>query len=539
MSSGNALVGTAALTRLAVRRDRVALPGWLLGLAALTASFTAMTVNGFDNARAVADDAALMAATPALRMTGLSSGGSYGAYALARGYLTLAVLAALMSVLAVVRHTRQNEETGRAELVGAAVVGRHAQLAAAVIVAAVANVGLVPLVALAMVTGGQQAGGAFAAGAAVAVVGVCFTGVAAVTVQLSPSTRAASGMAGAVLGAASLLSGVGNMLGRVDGSGMRVISAWPAWLSPIGWGQQMRPFDRDSWWPVGLGVALLLVLLALAAFLAGRRDVGRGIMSERLGKARAPRGLLSPFGLAMRLQRATVIGWAVAMAAFGLLFGAISDVVVTVDDGPDGWYAQMGGTDQMSAAFRTAMLVILGMALAAYLIQVLLRMRTEEADGRLEPVLATAVSRVRWMAGHLAAAAVGSVGLLVVFAATMGLAAGDPVGQVGELCVAALVHLAGPLVLGSAVVAACGLLPRWSGALSWGLLLAAIGLSPLFGPDLGAPGWALDLSPFTHVPRAPAVDVTAGPVAALAAVALGLGVVGLVAFGRRNLVLPT
>ena len=81
----NALAGTAALTRLALRRDRVALPGWLFGLAALTASFTAMTVTGFESPQAVADDAALMAATPALRMTGLSSGGSVGSYALEIG----------------------------------------------------------------------------------------------------------------------------------------------------------------------------------------------------------------------------------------------------------------------------------------------------------------------------------------------------------------------------------------------------------------------------------------------------------------------
>jgi ABC-2 type transport system permease protein len=535
--SGTTFAGAAALTRLALRRDRVVLPGWVLGLAALTASFTAMTVSGFDGAEALADETAMMAATPALRMTGLSSGASVGNYALARGYLTLAVLAALMSVFAVVRHTRQNEETGRAELVGAAVAGRYAQLAAAVLVALAANVALVPLVALAMIAGGQPVAGSVAAGAAVAVVGLSFTGVAAVTVQLSPSTRAASGMAGAALGLAFLFSGVGNMLGKVDATGLRVISAWPAWLSPIGWGQQMRPFDRDAWWPLAPGVGLLVSLLVVAAVLASRRDFGRGIVAERLGVGRAGRGLLSPFGLAVRLQRPALVGWAVGMAAFGLLFGAISDQVVAQD--PDEWYARMGGTDQMSAAFRTAMLVIVGMALAAYLVQALLRMRAEEADGRLESVLATAVSRVRWMAGHLTAAVVGSIGLILVLAVTMGLAAGDSAGEIGDLCAGALAHLTGPLVLGGAVVAACGLLPRWSGALGWGLLLVAVLLGPMFGPDLGAPGWALDLSPFTHVPKAPAVEVTAGPVLALAIVAGGLGAVGLVAFRRRDLALPT
>ena len=40
-----------------------------------------------------------------------------------------------MAILLVVRHTRAEEETGRAELVGAGVVGRHAPLAAALITA--------------------------------------------------------------------------------------------------------------------------------------------------------------------------------------------------------------------------------------------------------------------------------------------------------------------------------------------------------------------------------------------------------------------
>ena len=41
------------------------------------------------------------------------------------------------------------------------------------------------------------------------------------------------------------------------------------------------------------------------------------------------------------------------------------------------------------------------MMVAAYVVQVLLRMREEEARGRLEPVLAGAVSRPRWVASQL------------------------------------------------------------------------------------------------------------------------------------------
>ena len=37
-----------------------------------------------------------------------------------------------------------------------------------------------------------------------------------------------------------------------------VVSAWPSWLSPIGWGQQVRAFYLDRWWIAGLFVALTL-----------------------------------------------------------------------------------------------------------------------------------------------------------------------------------------------------------------------------------------------------------------------------------------
>src|SRR5665811_1797999 len=71
---------------------------------------------------------------------GPAAGYDMGAMVMVECYQVLAVLAALMSAQAVIRHTRQDEETGRAELLGSAVVGRHARLTAALVVALTANV---------------------------------------------------------------------------------------------------------------------------------------------------------------------------------------------------------------------------------------------------------------------------------------------------------------------------------------------------------------------------------------------------------------
>ena len=284
----NAFTGTTRLIRLALRRDRFVLAAWVLLLTGLLAMFTAMFVDSLPTQADVLRETRFMAGNAGFRMLSLSSGASIGAYAMSRTYVTFAVLAAVMSVLCVVRHTRQNEETGRAELIGAGVVGPAASLTAAVVVALGANLVLAPLLGLAMIASGQPAAGSFAAGAAIAGVGVAFTGVAALTSQLSRTARGADGLATAVLALAFLVSGVGNMLGDVDAGGTVASSAWPGWLSPIGWGYQLRPFGGEHWWLLGVFAVFAGLLIVVAGRLAVRRDLGAGVLPERRGEPTPP-----------------------------------------------------------------------------------------------------------------------------------------------------------------------------------------------------------------------------------------------------------
>jgi ABC-2 type transport system permease protein len=537
-----ALSGTTALVRLALRRDRFVLAGYVLGLAALHASMLASSA-GLSRA-ALIEETELFASTPALRVFGVASGVEQGATMMIRGYLLLAVLAALLTALTVVRHTRQNEETGRAELVGAAVVGRQAGLAAGVIVALAANIALAVSLGLAGIAAGHPASGSFAAGAAVGGLGVVFAGVAAVTVQLSSTTRGASGVAAAVLGLAFLLSGVGNLLGTVDESGLRLASAWPAWLSPLGWGQQMRPFGGDLWWPLALFAVVFAALVGVASVLAARRDVGSSIFAERRGRADAPPGLGSPFRLVWRLQRNALIGWVTAMAGFGLVFGAIVDEIADTGGATAEWYQRMGGSEQIVDAYRASVVSMAGMTVAVYVVQILLRMRSEEGDGRLEPVLAAAVSRSRWLVANLLNAGLGAVALLLAFAVGMGLTAGsvlgDLPGQLRALLAAGLVQLPAILVVAGTVVALVGLLPRAAVALSWALLLLALLLGPMFGAaTLQLPTWAQNVSPFTHTPMLPAADLAPLPVLGLIVVSAALVAAGLASLRHRDVSLPT
>src|SRR6476619_1941894 len=104
-------VGTMRLIRLALRSDRVTLPAWLLGLAGFLAATTAMFADSYAKSpQLLGPYTQIVVENPGMRVLGLVSGPTVGGYTLHRDALTLAVLAALMSVFAVVRHTRQAEE---------------------------------------------------------------------------------------------------------------------------------------------------------------------------------------------------------------------------------------------------------------------------------------------------------------------------------------------------------------------------------------------------------------------------------------------
>ncbi|HEY9475800.1 MAG TPA: ABC transporter permease, partial [Mycobacteriales bacterium] len=243
-------VGTGAMIRLALRRDRIMLPAWVLSLTAVVVGTGSSFSQLYPTLASRQQFASGIGTNPALRAIygqgfDLTSVGGLTAWRIGGSG---AVLVALMSVLIVVRHTRAEEETGRLELLGSTVVGRRAALVAGLAVAVGADMAIAVLVGLGLVGLGLPAAGSFALGLSLAGAGVAFGAVAAVTVQLTESARAANGMAAGVLGLSYLLRAVGDGAGP-DGP------TWLAWLSPIGWTEQTRSFAGERWWVFGLLVA--------------------------------------------------------------------------------------------------------------------------------------------------------------------------------------------------------------------------------------------------------------------------------------------
>ena len=133
-------------------------------------------------------------------------------------------LVALASIMLMVRHTRAEEETGRAELTGSAVVGRHARLAAALLVVGGADLVAAGGTIAALIGYGLPVAGSLAFGLAVAGAGVVFAAVAAVAAQFVEHSRTATGGAAALYGLAFILRAVGDTsaIANPDGAARRL-----------------------------------------------------------------------------------------------------------------------------------------------------------------------------------------------------------------------------------------------------------------------------------------------------------------------------
>jgi ABC-2 type transport system permease protein len=525
----NPLVGTGPLARLVLARDRMRVLAWVAGIVLLVV-VTAASTKGIYPTQADLDEAAVTSEDnpAALAFNGppeaLDTIGGQVAFQVGAFGLTMV---GLMSLFLVGRLTRGEEDSGRLELVRAMPVGRHAPLAAALLVVGGAEVVLGSVVAAVLVLEDLPTSGSITLGASYTAFGLAFIGVTAVAAQLSENPRVTSGAAGAVLGAAFALRAVGDV---GDGTA--------SWLSPMGWAQKARPYAGERWWPLLPCVLLAAGLTWLATALAVRRDFGAGMVATTAGPARAASWLGSPWGLAARLHRGAVLWWSGSALALGLVYGSLAEAIDEFIGHNEALRDTLAaaGSGSLTDSYLSTSLLTMSLIAAGPAIQIVLRLRTEEAGQRAEPVLAAGTSRDVWVTGYLVAALMG--GALTVAAGGLGMgiayaAVGGGAQQVIRLPGAAIVYVPAVWLLASVSLALFGLLPRWTVA-AWLALVGCL-VEGLFGTLLDLPPWVRDLSPFEHVPNVPADPVTLVPLGLLGLVAGALVIAGMAGFRGRDL----
>ena len=530
--TASSLAGLGALIRLVLRRDRIRLPAWIAGHALLVVYIGAALPQLAPQEKDL-QNLTVMLAQPVGRMfTGPAFGLDAPTYErfFAAGYVPyLFLLSALMNIFLITRHTRGEEQSGRAELIRANVTGRHTALTAALVVALLANIAAAAAAAGLAMGVGYPTTGSVLIGLATGLTGMVFAGVAAVTSQLSEFSRAATGMAGAVLGLAFVLRALGDMV-AVGGSAL-------SWASPLGWAAQTAPYVHDGWAPLALSAALALAAVTLAFGLQRRRDFSASFVATRPGSAHAHPWLGRPTGLAARLQRGGLLGWGTAILLLGIIDGAFTQAMIDAGDGMPEELSTIFGSEalvQGYTAFLGSFVIIFASAYAVYAMQTL---RAEEGSGRADAVLATPVSRIVWSASHVIVIAAGLLLIVTMTGLGTGLAAALVTGDgslVSEILLSHLAVVPAALCVLGLCTALFGWLPRLMAPLGW-VAVAVLGVVELFAALLDLPEGLRNVSPLHHLAAVPVEEFTLTPFLAVTAVAVVAAAIGLLGLRRRQL----
>ena len=496
------------LYRQRLRRDRWQLLSWLLTIGVLAWFAVEAITKTFGDDASRAQVLKLATATPAiLVLRGLARGPALDAFTFFEIYTFLALLAGFMNTFMAVRHTRAEEESGRAELVSATAAGRWVPLAATVLHGVVANLVLSVAVALGFMGGGLAPGGSVVAGLATGAVGLAFLGVGLLAAEFFSTSRAANGISAALVMVAYLLRGFGDATGPVSPDGMTITAAWTSWISPIGWGQQTFAYTGDRLWPLLLPVGLAAACTAVVVLIMSRRDVGASVLVGRRGRAEARPWLRGPFALAWRLQQGSVIGWCAGGFATGLITGSLGSAIQSTLNSNSSVTAALREMIQAQGTSMTQLLVaalfeIAGVLAAACGVQAILRVRQEEAAGTAEFVLSEPIGRVRWLGSFMGLGAI-SVVLVMAFAALGAwlslVASGDTSTAVGDVWATGLAQLPAALIYLALPAVVFVVWPRATIPLGWALLGLGVVLG-VYGGMVGLDQKIVDLSPFTHTP---------------------------------------
>lgn len=522
--------GTAPLLRATIKHDGRSFLPWIVIATALSVSSILAYLWIYPDAHDRAGLAAAVGSNPAIGIMfgpafDLMSTDGFNAW---RSLALGGFLTALGSIFAVTRSSRGQEDSGQAELLASGVLDRSSRLLVAVIFAMIGSLLTGIIAGVGTGLSGGTWGASLLLGATFTATGWMFAGVAAVTAQLGSDSRAANSLAIGTLGVLFLMRGFAYSIDA---------PSWTIWVNPLGWMTETRPATGDHWWPLLLALGFTTVAFAFAFTLQTRRDFGQGAIPPRPGPIRG--SILSTWRLALRLNSGPVITWAVAFAGLGVVFGYLATSVQDILEGDSAVSAilAVGATtpEALTAAFIVMILSLVGIISAIPSVQIIVKVRHEEMEDRVEPLLAGAVRRERFYASHIVLALiVPALYVLIAGIIIAALAARADIGvdfaeTVWQACatipaVWTITALAGAVVGARPQI----LLAAWLG------VLASFGLT-LLGPTFDLPDWALAISPFWHIPHVGDVDASWSGLAWVTLVTVLFLVVGFSGFRRRDL----
>ena len=437
-------------------------------------------------------------------------------------------LAAMGAIFTVIRATRGQEDSGQAELLASGVMGRSTRLLTGVAMAIIGALATGVLAgALTILCGGGTENSLLLA-CTWTVTGWMFTGIAAVAAQIGADARTSTAISVGTLGTLFILRG---FVYSVEAP------AWAIWVNPLGWMQETAPAGDNLWWPLSLGIALAAILLAVAFALEGGRDFGQGLIKPGPGPERGrARG---PWGLAWRLAKGSAITWTIAFVLLGFVFGYFATSITDlIQEGSPLAAALASGAvnpDDLVGEFLVSVLSLVSIFAAIPSVQVMLRVRSEEMEDRVEPIMATATARPRYYAANVALALLlpvlymGIAGLVIAV-----LASGADLGvEFGEVWFQAFMMVPAIWTIVAVAILVVGARPKVAVA-AWAGVVATFVIT-LLGPSFKFPDWALGISPLWHAPHVIGADTDWTGLGWVTLFTLGFALVGFAGFRRRDL----
>ena len=524
-----AFAGTTPLVRHILRRDRIRLSAWIVGVVLFFVAFIPVLHAMFPEAVDLLSITAMMDNPAMVAMVGPMFGTGFGAMYAAMMLVMTALIVGIMNIFLVTRHTRRDEEAGRLEVVRSLPIGRLASLHACLIVAIGANL----IIALAIGFGsavfgieGMTLGGSMVSGFSIGATGMLFAGGTAVFCQLSSNTRTATSFSLLFLLTTYMLRAVGDVSSDVM-----------SYVSLMGLVSRTEPFYNDIWWPVVVLLAVSAGLIVMSLYLASRRDLGQGIVAARPGRSTAKQSLSHPRGLALRLTKTTIWGAAGLMFILGAMYGSVMEEVESFIGGSPMMAEMVAamGTGTLTENFVSMISFVMVVGATVPVIMLMLRVRGEEKGGYIEQVLAGSVSRNSLFASYFGIALIGSV--VFPFVASFGMW----VAMIGTMSYPPdfWPHLAMSLnylpaiwmMLGFSALLV-GYAPNRTG-LAYGYLFLSFFLIYI-GGMVGFPDAVLMVSPFGLIPQVPMEDPSVPIFIGLTAVSIVLMALGFVGYRRRD-----
>ena len=524
------------LVRFILRRERMTSSLWIVILAFFSIMIAPAIGNMFDAvaratfAETLNNPAMIAMMGPVYGVENYTSGAMFSNAML----LWVIIAAAVMNIFLVVRHTRGDEEKGRAEVVRSLPTGRLANLNATMITAVIVNAALALLTGVGIAVMGLESmdlAGSILYGVVVGVSGLFFASITALFSQLSSSSRGATGLSFVALFVIYMMRAAGDM-------NSEALSL----ASPMGLAQRAQIYVGNYWWPVFILLIETAVVVVIAFALNAVRDMDQGFIHARPGRKEASSLLRSPFGLTFRLSRNTLIAWVIGIFVLGASYGSILGDIDTFVANSD-FYSQVVGsnpnftTAQMFVSMVTSIISLF--ALVPVLLAAL-KLRNEEKEGRAEHTLSRVVSRLKYLSGYTILAFITSI--LVQCATAIGIySAGvsvlpDPGDlTLGYLLKANLVYLPAIWVMIGVAVLLIGVLPKATPVIwgYFGFTFFAVFMGRI--PDV-IPGWLKNITPFGYVPQLPVDSINYTTLAILTVIAIGLTAAGFVFYRKRDMV---